>query len=58
MKRVLDVVAVGAFFFALGIVGTVERGGDVRMMWWTIPALAVMAAAVAGRSLWNRKKYF
>lgn len=29
----------------LGIVGAVERGADIGMMWWTLPCLAVIAIA-------------
>ena len=46
MKRILEAIGAAAFAVALGIVGAVERGADVKMMWWTIPLIAVTAVAV------------
>ena len=54
MKRALSALGAAAFLVMLGIVGTVERGGSLVLMWWTIPCLAVMAGAV----LANRRKKF
>ena len=45
MRRLLNVIAGVAFLVALGIVGATERGGDIGLMWWTLPCFAVMAVA-------------
>lgn len=45
LNRLLGVITGAAFFVALGIVGAAERGGDIGLMWWTLPCFAVMAVA-------------
>lgn len=42
MKRIAGAAALLSFLFALGIVGAVERGADLSLMWWTLPALGVL----------------
>ena len=39
------VAALLVFFFALGVVGAVEQGADLSLMWWTLPALGVLSLA-------------
>jgi hypothetical protein len=57
MKKLLNIITGAAFIAALGIVGAVERGADINLMWWTIPLIAVMAIA-AGVQEFTNKKYF
>ena len=57
MKRFMEILGAAAFIAALGIVGAVERGADMKMMWWTLPLIAVMAIA-AGVQEFTNKKYF
>jgi hypothetical protein len=57
MKKLLNIITGAAFFAALGIVGAVERGADIKQMWWTLPLIAVMAIA-AGVQEFTNKKYF
>ena len=45
MKKALNVITGAAFLAALGIVGAVERGGDISLMWWTLPCFIVMGIA-------------
>lgn len=45
MKKLLDVAAALAFLFALGIVGAVEQGAALSLMWWVLPVLGVLALA-------------
>ena len=56
--KLLDLLTGAAFLAALGIVGTVEHGGAVSLMWWTLPCLAVMGAAAKIQAVAQRKKYF
>ena len=42
MKKIIGAVAGAAFLFALGVVGAVERGAAVGLMWMTIPAIMVI----------------
>lgn len=57
MKKLLNIITGAAFIAALGIVGAVERGGDIKLMWWTLPLIAVMAIT-AGVQEFTNKKYF
>ena len=57
MKTILEILSGAAFIAALGIVGAVERGADISLMWWTLPAFALMAVA-AGIEEFTNKKYF
>ena len=43
MKWIGGAAAVLSFLFALGIVGAVEQGAALSLMWWTLPALGVLA---------------
>ena len=43
-RKTLEWLGIAAFFIMLGIVGTVECGGDIRLLWWTLPCVVVMAA--------------
>ena len=54
MKKWIGAAALAAFLFALGIVGSVEQGAAVSRMWWTVPALAILA--ICARQA--EKKYF
>lgn len=42
----MKLAGLAAFLMVLGIAGAVERGGDLRLLLLSIPALAVMAAIV------------
>ena len=41
MIRILETIGATAFVVALGIVGRVEHDGDISLMLWTIPLIAV-----------------
>lgn len=56
MKKLLDLAAAVAFLIALGIVGAVERTGDMRLAWWTLPCFAVMAVAAGVQDTEQTKK--
>ena len=58
MKKALGIVTGAAFIAALGIVGAVERGADVKLMWWTLPLVAVMSVAAFIADAEQSKKYF
>lgn len=58
MKKILEVLSGAAFLAALGVVGAVERGGDVRLMWWTLPLVAMMSVAAFIADAEQSKKYF
>lgn len=45
MKKIVGAAAALSFLFALGIVGAVEQGAALSLMWWTLPALGVLALA-------------
>lgn len=45
MRRIGGAAALLSFLFALGIVGAVEQGAALSLMWWTLPALGVLALA-------------
>ena len=57
MKRVLQILTGAAFIAALGIVGAVERGADIALMWWTLPLVAVMAVAAFISDAEQTKKF-
>lgn len=57
MKKLLNIITGAAFIAALGIVGAVERGADIKLMWWTLPAFVLMAVA-AGIEEFTSKNYF
>lgn len=42
MKKIIGIITGAAFLFALGVVGAVERGAAVGLMWMTIPAIIVI----------------
>ena len=46
MSRILKIIAVISFLFALGIVGAVEHGAPLARMWLLVPAFAVLAGCV------------
>jgi hypothetical protein len=58
MKKAMGIVTGAAFIAALGIVGAVERGADVRLMWWTLPLIVVMGIAAFIADAEQSKKYF
>ena len=58
MKKVLEVITGAAFIAALFIVGAVEHGADIKLMWWTVPAIAIMAAAALLEDRARTKKFF
>ena len=45
MKRIGGLAALLSFLFALGIVGAVEQGAALSLMWWVLPVLGVLALA-------------
>ena len=45
MRRIGGAAALLSFLFALGIVGAVEQGAALSLMWWTLPALGGLALA-------------
>jgi hypothetical protein len=45
VKWIGGAAGVLSFLFALGIVGAVEQGAALSLMWWTLPALGVLALA-------------
>ena len=58
MKKAINIVGGAAFIAALGIVGAVERGADVALMWWTLPCFVVMSVASFIADMEHSKKYF
>ena len=48
MRIIFDVAGGAALLVALGIVGTVENGGDNSLMWWTLPLIALAAILIYG----------
>ena len=57
MKIILNVITFAAFFAALGIVGAVERGGDLNRLLWLLPCLIVMGIAAAVQDAEQYKKF-
>ena len=57
MKKFLEVLSGAAFLVALFIVGAVEHGADINLMWWTVPEIAIMAAAALLEDRARTKKF-
>lgn len=57
MKRFMEILGAAAFIAALGIVGEVERGADMKMMWRTLPLIAVMAVAAGVQEFRHGKNF-
>ena len=57
MKKIIDMIGAAGFLAALGIVGTVEHGADLRLMWWILPCVAAMVLAAAVEDRDRIKKF-
>lgn len=58
MKKIINGIGAAGFIAALGIVGAVEQGADIALMWWTLPCIALMSVAAWVADYEHIKKYF